>query len=352
MASVMLFPSHHQSAGHFQAQMSSNNQHPTHPYSNQYPSQRPFPAPAWGQPKPPQDFMYSAPIPAALPSQRYVPQMPMPSVDVQSVIQGLSRAAKDAILKYQPHVQVQQDDERVLLALQHQLKAQQHLAPVSPVNIVHKKKAHTKEVLPCFNMICTGTCAYGMKCTFLHDPRAQLPKHCRKHAEFLLQSHLHTFRPYGHSNKDGSKNKKQSKDDDEALFSGTDSECGSVTSGSCASNSNDAIKTASAPFYSKSQGFKRDDIFDFPVIELPHQDSNSKCYDPSETSEGPMPNLGTSEYWRELSMWYHLLAAVNAEKVGLERIPMIPHAHVNKNASRLPVFQLLSYGKQIEQGSF
>lgn len=263
---------------------------------------------------------------------------PQPA-DIQTIVKGLSQTDRDAILAYQPNqstYQISVEDEKVLLALQQQLKQQQQQV-VSPSN----KKAHNhghghgKQVLPCFNMICTGTCAYGMKCTFLHDPRAQIPKHCRKQVEFTLQSHLHTYRPYANSKKQYNKGQTQDLD---SSCSSTDSECNSVGSGS-GSGSNNGSKGL---YYSKSQGFKRDDIFDFPFVELAALDANSKCYDPVSTTTGS-ETATNEQHWRELCMWYHLLAAVNTEKVGLERIPMLSQACQNKKkTSRLSVFEQLS----------
>ncbi len=198
-----------------------------------------------------------------------------------------------------------------------------------------------KQVLPCFNLICTGTCAYGPKCTFLHDPRAQLPKHIRKQAEFMLQSHLHTYRP--NLNKLKQQQQLQSvhgleEDECSSCHTDKDSECssnnGEVDSyGNVRSSSPSCVWEQQQQQLNKcvapTQTFKNDNIFAFPTMELTYQEPNSKCYDPSEEQ---IPS-----YSREMSMWYNFLGTVN-EKYGNNA--SMDACHYGR---RLPVFERLGH---------
>lgn len=170
--------------------------------------------------------------------------------------------------------------------------------------------ANTKNVLPCFNVVCTGTCAYGPKCTFLHDPRAQLPKNARKQAEFLLQSHLHTYRP--HTSKHCVT--KIAIEDEVRLHA---SECKEDKD----SDSTDQQLRTNVTMKS----FKRDDIFDFPTMPMQFREPNSKYYDPTQ-EQLPI-------HQREMSMWYHMLANVN-EKCSQSLTKTL-------SKSRLPIFEKL-----------
>jgi hypothetical protein len=232
-----------------------------------------------------------------------------------------------------------------------------HAAPLVPVAVPSNSiplpspprpsnRGNMKQVLPCFNMICTGTCAYGLRCTFLHDPRSQIPKNVRRATEFLLQSHLHTFRPYGRSALTGAATTTPQTVIPSVASVSTDHEASDTDNSSVGSGGGN--NSRHVPYYSKSKGFKRDDIFDFPCMEIPRNEPNSKCYDPASNEFAPHSMADMSEYWRELSMWYHLLAVVNTEKVGLERIPLIPSACQKKRkvVQRLPIFeQLAQHGK-------
>lgn len=269
----------------------------------------------------------------------------------------------------------QQQQQLQLLQQQQLLSALHHHQPQSPprpavsTNSRHMK---VKQVLPCFNLICTGTCAYGPKCTFLHDPRAQLPKHIRKQAEFILQSHLHTYRPNLNKVKQQQQHHQQQLLQSAILHGGCyneDDECSSEchTDSECSSHNGDAgfngllmehsptrsgspscvwqsttttcdqmmMKQMSMPQSSNNSAantntltFKKDDIFSFPTMELTYQEPNSKCYDPTEEQ--------ISSYSREMTMWYNFLSTVN-EKYGNSTDTI-------QYDRRLPIFECLSHG--------
>jgi hypothetical protein len=241
--------------------------------------------------------------------------------------------------------------------------APQHVPPppaAAPVLAAHARSHKVKQVLPCFNLICSGTCAYGPKCTFLHDPRAQLPKHLRKVAEYRLQSHLHTYRP------NLSKIRQQQQQPSPliaAAIAGAhgliinhaeEDECSSChTDSECSSNNGDhhpvgimdglgMTRTSSPsmmPIELKSMGhshsqptpstsIKKDDIFAFPTMELTYLEPNSKCYDPTEDQ---IPS-----HSREMNMWYHFLSTVN-EKYANTAIDVPAFSK-----QRLPVFERLA----------
>jgi len=195
----------------------------------------------------------------------------------------------------------------------------------------HNKNNKAKQVLPCFNLVCTGTCAYGPKCTFLHDPRAQLPKPLRKQAEFLLQSHLHTFRPNKKGEEDHVAHEVENNNPVHNMSNQelVDFLLARPNSPTCVSNlahcdSSSVDSNEHKPLQAKSAAFKRDDIFDYPTMAMQYNEPNAKCYDPVDDSAFLF-------HAREMSMWYNMLDIVN-DKQGFysHDKPMM--------SSRLPVF--------------
>jgi hypothetical protein len=215
---------------------------------------------------------------------------------------------------------------------QGQDQAQRQTQQNSPNNYNNNRtKVRTRDVLPCFNLICTGTCAYGPKCTFLHDPRAQLPKSERRKAERQLQSDLHTYRPNQNSRppsfKAGSAD--SSDCDSGSISSHEENHCVNITGKGLIVNSTN--RCTKQQLESKKAGYKKDDTFDFPAFALPINEGNAKCYEPHEEQR--------LKHEREISMWFHLLAVVNVntEDTYLGKVPM--------TKSRLPLFRRMSEGR-------
>lgn len=269
--------------------------------------------------------------------RRGVPSAAMMMQQQQQIQQQIQHLQKQQQLLQLQQLQQQQQAQRCYAAA----NASAHAHAPAVGNNKHLK---VKQVLPCFNLICTGTCAYGPKCTFLHDPRAQLPKHVRKQAEFILQSHLHTYRPNLNKVKQQSSLLQSSllgghKDEDDDCLSASDCQ----TDSECSSNNGDHQQPRSTspscvweqqqPAGMKSAlTFKKDDIFSFPTMELTYQEPNSKCYDPTEEQ---IPS-----YSREMTMWYHFLGTVN-EKYGSNSGLVDVTQYGSK---RLPVFESIGYG--------
>lgn len=137
---------------------------------------------------------------------------------------------------------------------------------------------HKQKLILCFEMTATGTCARGIKCSFLHDPRFQLPNPERRSLEFIMQGHLHHYR---------------------AKF---------VPSGS----------------------MKCDTSFRFPPVLLDADAPNLSYYNPSD------PHL----HQRELAMLAQWLIVVNRQPKKMKILPVTPYLALKKQ--RLPVFVKLS----------
>lgn len=160
----------------------------------------------------------------------------------------------------------------------------------------------SQRVLPCFNLVATGTCAYGAKCSFLHDPRLMLSKENRKWTEFMLQHHLHIHRP-------NTKNSASAYDD---LSCSCDHEYTCL-----------AGKTIN-----NNVGFARDSIFRFPFFEMYNGKSNNLLYDFDDDEV-------LEQHRREMCIWYHLIRELNHKK----------HLYTSKlclQTPRLPLFRQLS----------
>lgn len=168
----------------------------------------------------------------------------------------------------------------------------------------HSSSSPERLLLPCFNLVCSGTCAYGPKCMFLHDPRLLIPKHLRRRTEFLLQSHLHTYRPN--------------------------------RGGACSGNGSDTDSTGSG----SSVTHRKDDVFQFPYFNMSSHTSNMACYDiPVADEECTRDEQFAVENCQlEFSMWYQLIAALNDRSADtyLRKTPLY------YQKSRLPVFQKLA----------
>jgi hypothetical protein len=193
-----------------------------------------------------------------------------------------------------------------------------------------------KQVLPCFNLVCTGTCAYGPKCTFLHDPRAQLPRHLRKQAEFMLQSHLHTYRPNVNKTATAAATASALRVKAYPLH---------ASCGLCSDDEVDEVledctdSDGTHSSHEKSLTFRRDDIFDYPTIPMSYQEPNAKLYEPTDEQ---IPGHG-----RELSMWHHMLACANEKN-----IPLALEQEALSGNRRLPVFQLLGQGRSLSKTGY
>ncbi len=260
-----------------------------------------------------------------------------PAVTAESALKSLLNLTPELVEKFKAEVMQLQEEAGAVRDTEmfEQLKLIKQMVCALPTSKDQKKehKGKVKTILPCFNLICTGTCAYGPKCTFLHDPRAQLPKSVRRQAEFLLQSHLHTYRPNNNTKKlpvcpNNSFSHSGDLDDDNRSVHSADS----THSGSTATSNITAHKPINTAH--NKAAYRKDDIFDFPAFEVPLNDINAKCYDPNEEER--------AKHSREISMWYHLLAVINDNTADtyLAKAPFCK--------PRLPVFQELHNGREVK----
>jgi hypothetical protein len=187
-----------------------------------------------------------------------------------------------------------------------------------------KPIGQTRDVLPCFNVICGGTCAYGIKCTFLHDPRVQLPKALRRDVEATVQNDLHTSRPNQNS-------KLPFKPD---VYDGHNVAARFPSNIPDQSSNPFGRYNDSEQLKSKRAGYRKDDTFKYPALTIPADANNTARYEPNEEQR--------KYCQREMSMWLHLLSSVNGKNAQV--------FYLNKNQNpnpypRLPVFCQLAQGK-------
>lgn len=205
-----------------------------------------------------------------------------------------------------------------------------------------------KSVMPCFNQVATGTCAFGRHCLFLHDKRAFIQDvPLRRMTEQQLNAILHYYRPLTHS----STHKRRGGGDD---FDYQQQQDMSVnTDGDSVSSNNSAEQCYECGPWKKSSkayAFKRD-VFYYPCVPMSHAAPvSNREHDQSSRNTGYYNPRIAPDNVEEVSMWQHVLSLDPTNHVLFKRDlhDVNRKSGIITGKSRLSVFQQLSQGKSTQ----